>query len=79
MKNILYQFIEGQTQFGMQRCAEVNFGPPMDPNRLLFIQIKIPPSLHHHKWKVINDIVCKKTKIVGDKLLSKRHIELKDN
>ena len=34
--------------------------PPMHRNKLLFIHIQTqPPSMHHHKWTEIIDIVCK--------------------
>ena len=53
----------------------------MNRNRLLFIQIQtLAPSMHH-KWKEIIDIVCITTigKFIGDLLLMKSPIELKDN
>jgi hypothetical protein len=49
-------------------------------NRLLYIQIQtLPPSLHHI-WNKIMDIVSKtdNEKIIGDRLLLKGPIELKD-
>ena len=51
--NILYQFIESETHFGMSRGACMSFR-----SRLPFIQIQtLPPSMH--KWKEINESVCK--------------------
>ena len=57
MKNILYQFIEGQTQLACQEVLKCVW-PSMNQNRLLFIHIQtLPPGLHHNKWKEIVDNV----------------------
>jgi hypothetical protein len=51
--NILYQFIESETHFGMPRGAKISFR-----SRLCFIQIQTLP-LSMHKWKEINENVYK--------------------
>ena len=52
----------------------------MNQNRLLFIQIQaLPPSMHH-KWKEINDFVCKTTSRKSQETSpGETPIELKDN
>ena len=47
--------------------------PSMNRSRLLLIQIqRLPPNMHHHKWKEIIDFVCKATSETnGDQLLTK--------
>ena len=38
MKDILYQFIEGQTHFGTPKGFQMSFGSSMNQNRLLFFK-----------------------------------------
>ena len=60
MKNILYQFIEGQTHFGMPRGTKMS----LTLNELLKVALHtiqtLPPSMHH-KWKEFFGFLSKTT------------------
>jgi hypothetical protein len=79
-KDILYWFIQNQTHFGMPRGAKLTLALNK-LYRLLFIQIQtLPPSMQSLLKKSI-DFICKtpNKNSIGDQLLTKRPIELKDN
>ena len=52
-----YQFIEGQTQFGMQRGAEISLALN-GPKKVALHSIQALPLSMHHNWKEIIDFVC---------------------
>ena len=79
MKNVLYQFIEGQTHFGMSRDATLSLAS-MNRDRLPFIQIKhclqhAPQVLRHYSYCMQNN----QWEIRGDQLPTKSPIELREN
>ena len=78
-KNILYQYVEGQTHSDLPRGAKKSLAL-MNQNRPLFIEIQTLPLRMQHKWKKLLILYAKEwIKFLGDQLLMQFPIEIKDN